>query len=133
MLNDFFYTQLAFAFAPQNDSYCAYLFFLLQLKLDIFLRLFLPFHFSFFRMILISFTYFFLVFLCVFDNFFIFIYRKIIVKNIYVLQKLIKYMSSVFKLCKFSELCTLYELNKLYELHELCKCFMNHLKSNEIT
>ena len=41
-------------------------------------------------------------------------------------------MSYVFKVCKFSELCTLYELNKLYELHELCKCFMNHLKSNEI-
>ena len=41
-------------------------------------------------------------------------------------------MSYVFKLCKFSELCTLYELNKLYELKELCKCFMIHLKSNEI-
>ena len=41
-------------------------------------------------------------------------------------------MSYVFKVCKFSELCTLYEVNKLYELHELYKCFMNHLKSNEI-
>ena len=39
----------------------------------------------------------------------------------------------VFELCKFSGLCTLYELNKLYELHELCKYFMNHLKSVEIT
>ena len=50
------------------------------------------------------------------------------------LQKLILvYELYVFKLLKFSELCTLYELNKLYELHELCKCFMNHLKSVEVT
>ena len=50
------------------------------------------------------------------------------------LQKLIlMYELLVFKLLKFSELCTLYELIKFYELHELCKCFMNHSKSVEIT
>ena len=42
MLNDnFFYTQVAFAFyAPQKDFYHAYLFFLLHINFDNFLRLF---------------------------------------------------------------------------------------------
>ena len=96
MLNDhFFYIQLPFAFAPQKGSYYAYLFFLLQLNFDIFLRLFLPFAFFFFQKTLLCFTYFF-VFLCVFDNNFVnFIYSKKIVKNIYLCASKINFIFKI--------------------------------------
>ena len=129
VLNDhFFYTQLAFAFAPQKDCYYAYLFFLLQLNFDIFLWLFLPFVISFFGKILICFNYFFLSFFKFLIIILSFLYTEKNYKEYLCVSKISFSILYVFELCKFSGLCTLYELNKLYELRELCTYFMNHLK-----
>ena len=55
-----FYAELTFAFVPQKDSCYAFYLFFLHLNFDIFLGPFITFNVFFFRMILISFTCFFL-------------------------------------------------------------------------
>ena len=124
---NFFYTQLAFAFVPQKDSY--YTFSIVQLNFDIFLRLFFAFclflfqkDFDIIRQLL------FRAFLCVFNNSYLsFLYIE---KDIY---------KKCFFICFKNEfqyrsyVCKLYELLKLCELCKFYKYFMNHLKSAKIT
>ena len=136
MINqNFFYTQLAFAFVHQKYSYYAFFFFFFSTILISFSSLFLLFIFFLFRKILISFTCIFLMsFFAFLIIFVVYFYRqKKIIKNILLIFLYVQKLTLLYNFCKLYGLYESYELCKLYEYFKSClKITWNHLTLLEI-